>query len=404
VSELLRFIRPYRLNKARVTALVCLAIVLFYAGATVVRIYTRKYYIFLPGYARQSWAAAAQAPVAGPTHVFFLLTDHFEPDWDVEWTRQWADRYEALAARHHDSTGRPPQHTWFYPGEQVSPKILAILQTLTRKGLGEVELHYHHSGDTAETLEPGLRYAIDEFQKFGFLKTVDGRTAFAFIHGNEDLDNADGLYCGVNTELRLLRHLGCFAEFSFPAVYHDSQPTVVNNMYAARDDERPKSYDKPYPLSDLKTGAADLMIFQGPLALALTWNPRRLFVDVDDGNLHAAMPPSPTRVTRWVNANVHVSERPDWRFVKVFAHGASSREDADEVLGPHFDETLTFLEQRYNDGHKYLLHYITAREAYNLAMAAADHLQGDPQQYLDRTIPPYIATAPRPEHIAPVSD
>jgi hypothetical protein len=57
--------------------------------------------------------------------------------------------------------------------------------------------------------------------------------------------------------------------------------------------------------------------------------------------------------------------------VKVFAHGVSTAADEDAVLGPRFDATLTELEQHYNDGRAYVLHYVTAREAYNLAMAAA---------------------------------
>ena len=106
------------------------------------------------------------------------------------------------------------------------------------------------------------------------------------------------------------------------------------------------------------------MIFEGPLVLAPSWSLRRLFIDVDDGNIHAGMATGPTRVRRWVNARIHVPERPDWVFVKVFAHGASSPEDEEEVLGPHFESALTELERNYNDGSRYVLHYVTAREVY----------------------------------------
>jgi hypothetical protein len=135
------------------------------------------------------------------------------------------------------------------------------------------------------------------------------------------------------------------------------------------------------------------MIFQGPLVLAPSWNLRRLFIDVDDANIHAAMPASPSRVRRWVNARVHVPERPDWVFVKVFAHGVSSDEDEDEVVGENFESALTALERQYNDGQRYVLHYVTAREAYNLAMAAASGATGSPSAYLDSEIPPYLASA-----------
>jgi hypothetical protein len=373
---------------------VLLSIVAMYSAATVVRVFARGYYIFLPDYVRRS-LAAAPAPYPGPTHIFFLFVDHFEPSWDVPSVQRWADRYRALAGRHRDHAGRPPQHTWFYPGEQIDPTILTTLQRLMLDGFGEVELHYHHEGDTADTLTAGLRDAIREFQTFGFLQTTAGRTAFAFVHGNEGLDNADGEYCGVNTELRLLHDLGCFADFTFPSLYHASQPPFVNNIYAARDDDRPKSYDVQFPLADLKHGAADLMIFQGPLVLAPTWSVRRLFVDVDDGNVHAGMPTDASRVHRWINATIHVPQRPDWLFVKVFSHSVSTAADEEEVLGGHFEEALTELEQHYNDGRKYVLHYVTAREAYNLAMAAASGATGAPASYLDSEIPPYLATARR---------
>jgi hypothetical protein len=370
-----------------------LTIVTLYAVATAGRVYLRQYYIFLPDYMRSVFRPVAA--VQGPTHVFFLFADHFEPLFNGERTRQWADRYRVMALQHRDSTGRPVQHTWFYPGDQIDPGALGILRELMADGLGEVEFHYHHANDSSETLRVALKYAIARFQTFGFLKTVDGRTAFAFVHGNEGLDNADGELCGVNDELAILHSFGCFADYTFPALYHQAQPPFVNTIYAARDDPQPKSYRTAWPLLDLQRGAADLMIFQGPLVLAPSWNLRRLFIDVDDGNIHPAMPASPMRVRRWVNARVHVAERPDWVFVKVFAHGVSSIEDEDEVVGEHFESALTELEQHYNDGERYVLHYVTAREAYNLAMAAASGATGSPSAYLDSVIPPYVASAPR---------
>jgi len=370
-----------------------LLLVLVYTAATAVRVYARRYYIFLPDYVRG--LVRSTPDTARPTHIFFLFVDYFEPDWNVDRTRSWTDRYRDVAVRHLDSSGRPVQHTWFYPGEQAEPRILGILRDTVHDGFGEVELHYHHSYDDATTLGWGLRYAIDQFQKFGFLKTVNGETRFAFAHGNSGLDNADGEYCGVNNELEVLRSFGCFADFTFPALYHDAQPPVVNQIYAAKDDAGPKSYRTALPLADLKRGRADIAIFEGPIAIGLSWSARRLFLEVDDGNIHAAIPVTPTRIRRWVNARVHVPERPDWVFVKVFGHGVSSLEDDQEVLGPHFDAALAELEQHYNDGRPYVLHYVTAREAYNLAMAAALGATGDPEAYYDAEIPPYVSSRPR---------
>ena len=199
--------------------------------------------------------------------------------------------------------------------------------------------------------------------------------------------------CGVNTEIRLLHDVGCFADFTFPSLYEDSQPRTVNSIYAALDDDGPKSYEKPLPLTALAQGRADLMIFQGPLFFAPSLSLRRLFVDLDDGDIHASQHASPGRVDRWVRANVHVPQRPEWVFVKLFAHGISTPEDAAACLGDDFDEALSYLERAYNDGTQYLLHYVTAREAYNLARAAADGATGEPQQYIDAYIKPYLSDA-----------
>jgi hypothetical protein len=367
-------------------------VVTLYAAATAGRLYSRKYYIFLPDYIH--WAlTASPAPAAGtPTHIFFLFTDHFEPLYQQARVRRWSVRYRALAAKHRDADGRPPQHTFFYPAEQIDPTILGMLRDMTRDGLGEVELHYHHMFDTEDSLRSKFKAGIETFQQYGFLQTVDGRTHFAFVHGNSGLDNSNGpIMCGVSTELRLLHELGCFGDYTFPSIYLESQPALVNNIYAAKDDNQPKSYARALPLSALTDGSADLMIFQGPLVFALTWNPLHLFLDLDDGNIHPSVPGSPARVDRWVRAGIHVDPRPDWVFVKIFAHGVQSDEDEDSVVGPTFDRTLSYLEERYNDRRKYVLHYVTAREAYNLVRSATEGATGDPVQYFDRPIPPYRA-------------
>jgi hypothetical protein len=365
-----------------------------YATLSAVRVYVRGYYLFMPDYVR--WTLKPPDPVTGPRHIFLLVTDHFEPDSDPTRVRRWVERYTAMASRHRDASGRLPQHTWFYPGEQYNPEVLELLRDLTAARFGEVELHLHHKYDTAETLRRTLREAIAHFQEYGFLKTIDGQTRFAFIHGNFSLDNSRGPgMCGVDTEIQLLRELGCFADYSFPSVYRVSQPDVVNEIYAAKDDAGPKSYERRLPLSALADGSADLMMFQGPLVFAPTLNVRRLFLDLDDANLHEAMPPAPFRVERWLRANVHVSQRPDWIFIKLWAHGVSTPGDEEATTGAGFDAMLSHLENTYNDRKHYVLHYITAREAYNLARAAAEGATGAPESYLDRYVPPYSTGARR---------
>ena len=46
------------------------------------------------------------------------------------------------------------------------------------------------------------------------------------------------------------------------------------------------------------------------------------------------------------------------------------------------------LEQTYNDGKRYVLHYVTAREVYNIIKAAEAGMTGNPHDYRDYELPP----------------
>jgi len=369
---------------------------LLYLAAWGWRVYSRKYYVWLPGYWTWTWQAE-DPPRAGPVQLFFVYVDHFEPGANYHYVERWLTEYPELAERHRDAGGRPVQHTWFYPAEQPIDRNMLGIRKLVAEGYGEAELHLHHSNDTEESGRRRFAEGIAYFQKFGFLNTADGTTHFAFIHGVWGLDNSNGpQYCGNNRELAMLRDLGCFADYTFPSLFWQSQPRFVNDIFVATDDPAPKSYDRG--AVDVQAGVpfqGDLMIFQGPLVLIPTWNPRKLFVLVEDDDVHAAVPLGPERIDHWMRSRIHVKGRPDWQFLKVHTHGAESDAEATETLGPHFDAALAHLEKAYNDGRRYVLHYVTAREAYNLVRAAMDGKSGDPRQYYDYLIPPYVADPPR---------
>jgi len=58
------------------------------------------------------------------------------------------------------------------------------------------------------------------------------------------------------------------------------------------------------------------------------------------------------------------------------------------LLGAPVDAMHTYLERAYNDGSRYVLHYVTAREAYNIVKAAEAGHAGDPGRFRDYQLPP----------------
>ncbi|MFW6158697.1 MAG: hypothetical protein ACOC8E_05005, partial [Planctomycetota bacterium] len=329
----------------------------------------------------------------------FAFVDHFEPVVKpgqdparkagalADWTR----RYPELAAGHRDSDGRPPRHTWTFPLETYDPRILDRLVELCRQDLGEIEVHLHHDGDTADTLRPKILDGLERFARHG-VATIDGIDGyrFAFVHGNWCLDNsrADGRWCGVNDELILLRQLGCFADVTYPAAPDSSQTRKINAIYYATDDPaRPKSHDTGVDVEVGREPTGDLMIIQGPLLP--DWSDRRLGIvpRIDNASITGAYPGTPRRVDGWVWLGIGVRGRPEWVFVKVHCHGATVS-DREACLGAGADRMFRHLETAYGAG-GYRLHYVTAREMYNVIKAAEAGESGDPNAYRDFRIPPY---------------
>ena len=55
----------------------------------------------------------------------------------------------------------------------------------------------------------------------------------------------------------------------------------------------------------------------------------------------------------------------------------------DTLLGDHRHNMHSYLESKYNDGDNYVLHYVSAREMYNIAKAAEAEQEGNPNEYRD---------------------
>lgn len=332
-----------------------------------------------------------------PTHVMFCMVDHFEPgaggvprDIQMQRMRDLMTQYPRLADRHRDADGVRPARTWFFPPHDHRYGNLRELTSLCGSGYGEVELHLHHGKtrpDTPEHLEHTIRLCIEEYSQFGIFGRVGAEKTYGFIHGDWALDNSrrHGRYCGVDNELSVLKSTGCYADFTFPSC-NEANPAQINSIYYAREDGKAKSHNRGTPARVGGGSQDDLLIVQGPLhPILLPGGVFRLRAFGDDITWNK--PCSRSRVDHWVRTWIHVQGRPDWVFVKVHTHGTV---DADVVLGPAMDETFQYLEDKYNDGAHYVLHYVTARELYNIVSAAEAGAAGSPGQYRD-----YRITAPR---------
>lgn len=352
---------------------------------------------YLTHFARQ----AATSKPKGLKHLLFALCDHYEPLWGGandnqgrERVKRWLRDYPVLASDYRDGDGRSPRHTFFFPGEQYQPEFLDDLAQLTRTGHGEVELHLHHDGDSPESLRAKINEYLAAFARHGLLtRDATGRPRYGFIHGNWALANGrrDRRYCGVDEELSLLFETGCYADFTFPAAPSECQPRIVNQIYWPEGDlRRARAYERGQRARVGDVRQDRILMIQGPLAFSRRrpgYYPR-----VENGALTAKDPATSPRVTTWVDQNIHVAKRSDWVFVKVHTHGAPEHQ-ADSLLGSGGHQLHRALTSRFNDGVNWKLHYLTAREMFNVALAAMSGEQGDPSDYRDyRLVAPPVAS------------
>lgn len=360
----------------------------------VARVRSKHFDKWALGYAKHLWEQARTPRFDGTRHVMFALCDHYEPlHGGVDdatgraRVKAWENDYPVVHAAFRDADGCKPRHSYFFASEQYQPQYLEPLAKLAKDGFGEVELHLHHDNDTAENLRADILQSLKNFSNHGHLtRDSDGRLRYAFIHGNWCLANAraDGRWCGVDEELPLLWETGCYVDYTFPAVPDESQPNIVNQIYWPKGDlSRRRAYESGTRACVGETYNDRLLFIQGPLTLARV--PGR--VRIETGDLNGGDPATPLRVRTWVKQNIHVQGRPDWVFVKVHTHGAPEW-NAEALLSNSavtMHETLT---REFNDGREWVLHYVTAREMYNIAMAAMDGKSGSPNDYRDYRLPP----------------
>ncbi len=379
-------------------SLLALAVLLIVAALFAIRLVRKRNIIgWVLAWMRQDWRAPV--PKGQTRHLLFCFVDHYEPAWgkpdyEKECARvaRWHKDLPLLCAAHRDADGRPPVHSFFYPEEEYRPEHLDALVSLCRQGLGEIDIHLHHDGDTEQSLREKLsRFTELLASRHDALPrdAATGQPLWTFIHGNWALDNShpSGRHCGVNNELVVLREEGCYADFTLPAAPDPCQTRTINKIYYAKDDpKRPKSHDRGPRVRVGGEQEGDLMIIQG--ALGFRWGSRKfgIFPRIENSDIRAVAPPSRDRIDAWVETGIHVQGRPEWTVVKIHTHGAEDC-DMDTLLGKPMDEAYSYLESRYNDGKAWKLHYVSARETYNIIKAAEAGLEGDPNAYRDYLVP-----------------
>jgi hypothetical protein len=358
------------------------------------RLRKKNLHYWIRDYGRHLVRRARTPQPTDSRHILFALCDHYEPLWggapdDVGHRRvdAWAERYPALG-EFRDSDGRPPRHGWFFPGEEYRPHFLDRLGELARAGFGEVEFHLHHDGDTRHTLAPRIAEHLRTFAQHGHMSRDAGGFRWAFIHGNWSLANGrpDRKWCGVDDELVLLHELGCYVDLTFPSAPDPCQPDKVNQIYWPTGD---LSQRRAYEHGErARVGAHHddrVLMITGPLALAGKRDGLRPGIRIENGAITGDDPPTAARVKTWIDQAIHIAGRPEWVFVKVHTHGAIER-TAGSLLGDGGRALHQALRSHMRNGTA--LHYVTAREMYNVARAAMDGKTGNPNSYFDYVIPP----------------
>ena len=359
----------------------------------------RTTFRWLPIYALQRLTRRSQ-PSQG-IHLIIAVADHFEPtflrnrpgnyasqDEQRQRVADWCRRYPGVADDLRDSDGYPFRHTYFYPAEQHDKAVVEPLAEHCRAGWGEIEIHLHHgipTPDTAENTRALLTRFRDALAQLGCLSRWDGQgpPRYAFVHGNWALANsAGGRYCGVDEEMEILSETGCYADFTLPSAQSPAQVTKINALYECVPPLRRRAPHRSG--RDLRAGrppAVFPLIIQGPLGLDFHRRSGlgQLVPGLEEGGLTGGRPASMRRLALWTRAGITVKGRPEWVFIKLHCHGMDSR-DQGAVLGDPMREFLAALTSDARQ-YGYGIHFVTAREMVNIALAACDGRSGSPGDF-----------------------
>lgn len=361
---------------------------------------------WLPTYGWQR--IVRRLPSGGPVHLMVALADHFEPSISperpetrvdrgeqVQRLERWCREYPKAVGAWRDSDGRPFRHTYFFPAEQYDKTLIDRLAEHCQAGWGEIEIQLHHglrAPDTAENTRSVLLEFRDALAGHGCLSRLDGAgpPRYAFVHGNWALANsARGRYCGVDGEMQILAATGCYADLTLPSAPNPAQVGKINSLYECA---LPLNHRAPHRRGrDLQRGHRPEvlpLIVQGPLLLNFS-NRRGAWPIpyIENAAVTTANPPTMYRLRLWRQACITVRGRADWIFIKLHCHGMDPRDEA-AMLGAPMQQFLRDLKEGARSGREYCVHFVTAREMVNIALAVCDGCEGNPSEYREYRLRP----------------
>lgn len=365
-----------------IIAIVVAAIVLF-AIAVYALMRQRNMHLWMRSYCFPPEPRVSVQVETQPVDVFIAVCDHYEPEnggadrsTAVARVQRWCDEYPAKFGQYQDVSGRPPQHTFFFPQDEYQPEYLDMLAELCGAGFGDVDVHLHHKDDTAAALREKLEsFRDDLFHRHGLLRRdpVTNEIKYGFIHGNWALCNSlpGGGWCGVNDEITILRETGCYADLTLPSAPSAAQTSTINSIYYAQDKPgQPKSHNTGIRAQVGQTPPDDsLLMIQGPLCLDWANRKAGIIPRTENADLHHNRSASWRRMQMWMNTGVCVAGRPDWIFVKLHTHGCKPG-NIDTLLGPDQQQFHADLAEQHRLNPNFRYHYVSAWEMAQLVHQA----------------------------------
>jgi hypothetical protein len=183
--------------------------------------------------------------------------------------------------------------------------------------------------------------------------------------------------------MQILADTGCYADFTLPSAPDRSQVPRLNDIYQCG---HPLTEARPHRSGPgLRIGDDPTLpvIFTGPLVFDWTRRLRGLPVPrLEDGALAENYPLSLGRLNRWRNAHISIEGQPEWTFIKLYSHGFFEW-DQDAMIG---EQMKRFMSEAMEFGEKtgqFKICFASAREAFNMVMAALDGKKGRPGDFRD---------------------